>query len=554
MGKTAMDNKQYDVAIENFNKAGELDPGQGAVWSTLAQAYEQLAKTKTGADFDTNMQKAAESWTKAIAINPDDAGLHNNYALTLAGGKKFPEAQAELEKAATLNPAGAGQYYYNLGALEVNAGQNDAASETFKKAIAIMPPYAEAFYQYGLTLMAKATMDKDGKTIPVPGTAEAFQKYLELAPNGSHAEEAKAMLATLGTTLQTRVQEPRRRNQEEEIDYEVTAGTIRGRGGALLPRSHDSSIFRRVCFSLTAVPRHPFFTRQFPLPLSQPAGEPAAECANGSGRGRIEEGPGVWHLCLDRDQPDTHRQRPGCILLLEGVQRPVPEGVTNAAVPSPGCVLSAVCDNVRKQRWGRVDAADGRRRPSHCAAKESVAAWDRRFRLSTDVLAAAEPGGLSYVSQQEERIVIHGNRDSHRESCARFTIRRRPRPPAARGFSFGPARTGPGRRRRKRRSKSWRSTASRWRFRAGEIFGLLGPNGAGKSTTIGILTTRTEPTSGRAFVGDFDVWKQQVKAKRLIGVVPQRPNLDFALTAREVLLFHGAYFGQSARERAAPRR
>jgi ABC-2 type transport system ATP-binding protein len=84
---------------------------------------------------------------------------------------------------------------------------------------------------------------------------------------------------------------------------------------------------------------------------------------------------------------------------------------------------------------------------------------------------------------------------------------------------------------------------------AGEIFGLLGPNGAGKSTTIGILTTRTRPTSGRAFIGDYDVWREQVKAKRLIGVVPQRPNLDFALTAREILVFHGAYFGQSARER-----
>jgi ABC-2 type transport system ATP-binding protein len=83
----------------------------------------------------------------------------------------------------------------------------------------------------------------------------------------------------------------------------------------------------------------------------------------------------------------------------------------------------------------------------------------------------------------------------------------------------------------------------------GEVFGFLGPNGAGKSTTIGILTTRTKPTSGRAFIGEFDVWQEQVKAKRLIGVVPQRPNLDFALTAREVLLFHGAYFGQSTRER-----
>jgi ABC-2 type transport system ATP-binding protein len=84
---------------------------------------------------------------------------------------------------------------------------------------------------------------------------------------------------------------------------------------------------------------------------------------------------------------------------------------------------------------------------------------------------------------------------------------------------------------------------------AGEIFGLLGPNGAGKSTTIGILTTRTEPSGGRAFIGPYDVWREPVAAKRLIGVVPQRPNLDFSLTAREILLFHGAYFGQGARER-----
>jgi ABC-2 type transport system ATP-binding protein len=84
----------------------------------------------------------------------------------------------------------------------------------------------------------------------------------------------------------------------------------------------------------------------------------------------------------------------------------------------------------------------------------------------------------------------------------------------------------------------------------GEIFGLLGPNGAGKSTTVGVLTTRVEPTSGRAWIGEYDVWQQQVQAKRLIGVVPQRPNLDFQLTAREILLFHGAYFGLSARDRA----
>jgi ABC-2 type transport system ATP-binding protein len=83
----------------------------------------------------------------------------------------------------------------------------------------------------------------------------------------------------------------------------------------------------------------------------------------------------------------------------------------------------------------------------------------------------------------------------------------------------------------------------------GEIFGLLGPNGAGKSTTVGVLTTRVRPTSGQAWIGDHDVWKQQAEVKRLIGVVPQRPNLDFSLTAREILVFHGAYFGIGSKQR-----
>ncbi|HEY1402440.1 MAG TPA: ABC transporter ATP-binding protein, partial [Terriglobales bacterium] len=83
-----------------------------------------------------------------------------------------------------------------------------------------------------------------------------------------------------------------------------------------------------------------------------------------------------------------------------------------------------------------------------------------------------------------------------------------------------------------------------------EVFGLLGPNGAGKSTTVGILTTRVRPTAGQAWIGEHEVWKEQVAVKRLIGVVAQRPNLDFSLTAREILLFHGAYFGLDSQQRA----
>jgi ABC-2 type transport system ATP-binding protein len=86
--------------------------------------------------------------------------------------------------------------------------------------------------------------------------------------------------------------------------------------------------------------------------------------------------------------------------------------------------------------------------------------------------------------------------------------------------------------------------------RRGVIFGLLGPNGAGKSTTVGVITTRVRATSGQAWVGDHEVWSEQAIVKRLIGVVPQRPNLDFSLTAREILTFHGAYFGLPSKERS----
>src|SRR5262245_1403056 len=83
----------------------------------------------------------------------------------------------------------------------------------------------------------------------------------------------------------------------------------------------------------------------------------------------------------------------------------------------------------------------------------------------------------------------------------------------------------------------------------GATFGSLGPTGAGKATTVGIHTTRVRPTSGKAWSGEHDGWQPQVAVKRLLGVVGQRPNLDFSLTAFEILAFHGAYFGLSALER-----
>ena len=86
---------------------------------------------------------------------------------------------------------------------------------------------------------------------------------------------------------------------------------------------------------------------------------------------------------------------------------------------------------------------------------------------------------------------------------------------------------------------------------SGEILGLLGPNGAGKTTTIGVLTTRVRPDAGRAFVGGIDVVNNPVAAKTRLAVVPQRNNLDRALSIRQNLLFHAAYHGVAPRIRQA---
>jgi len=85
----------------------------------------------------------------------------------------------------------------------------------------------------------------------------------------------------------------------------------------------------------------------------------------------------------------------------------------------------------------------------------------------------------------------------------------------------------------------------------GEFFGLLGPNGAGKSTTIGCISTLVRPSAGRILVDGVDVARAPQEAKRRLAVVPQTRNLDRDLTVREILTFHGRYFGLPAAEREA---
>lgn len=78
--------------------------------------------------------------------------------------------------------------------------------------------------------------------------------------------------------------------------------------------------------------------------------------------------------------------------------------------------------------------------------------------------------------------------------------------------------------------------------KAGELFAFLGPNGAGKTTTMKLLTGLLRPTAGQALVGGHDIQKEPLKAKRLIGYIPDHPYLYEKLTGRDFFHFVGDMF------------
>ncbi|MCH7909763.1 MAG: ABC transporter ATP-binding protein, partial [Candidatus Hydrogenedentes bacterium] len=79
----------------------------------------------------------------------------------------------------------------------------------------------------------------------------------------------------------------------------------------------------------------------------------------------------------------------------------------------------------------------------------------------------------------------------------------------------------------------------------GEFFCFLGPNGAGKTTTIKMLTGLIRPTSGVAILGGYDIEKEPVATKKLLGYIPDHPFLYEKLTGREFMRFVAGLYKMS---------
>ncbi len=199
----------FQTAIDSFTKASQMDATQEAIWAGLGDAYYGLGQTQTGDDRTKSFDAALDAYHKVLGIKPDEAAIYNQIGNIYGAEKKIPEATEALTKAAQLDPGMASKAYFNMGANLVNGGQPDKATDFFKKAADADPNYAEAWYQYGSLLMMKGAVDpKTGQQSYPPETAPALKKYLDLQPNGKHAQEASAMLQAMGETVQTKVTNP----------------------------------------------------------------------------------------------------------------------------------------------------------------------------------------------------------------------------------------------------------------------------------------------------------------------------------------------------------
>lgn len=193
--------KNYAAADALMTRDTTAKPDAAVLWVALGKA--QLGEKKYP-EAAASLQKAVDADKAEKKQHPDiQAAADNSLGEALADQGKVPEAQAAYDAAATADPKGAGMYYSNEAIMMDRLNNVDATVAAADKAIAADPNKSIPYYLKGKALINKATVDKAGKIVAPPGTAEAYQKYLDLDPNGPFAPDAKAILAQLGSKQQS---------------------------------------------------------------------------------------------------------------------------------------------------------------------------------------------------------------------------------------------------------------------------------------------------------------------------------------------------------------
>jgi tetratricopeptide (TPR) repeat protein len=178
--------KEFQEAAKNL---GEKDPNAALVWFKLGESYDTAGRN----------DEAIQAYQQAIAAKPD-AGHYNNLGNVLARAGKIEEAKAAYTKSAELDPANAATAWRNFGISLYNANRLGEAVEPLQKSAELDPKNAQTWYLLGASLVYRMTTKKVGDKEVVqfaPGTIEAYQKAVELDPNGPWGQQAKQGLEQL---------------------------------------------------------------------------------------------------------------------------------------------------------------------------------------------------------------------------------------------------------------------------------------------------------------------------------------------------------------------
>jgi tetratricopeptide (TPR) repeat protein len=219
------DNKagNYDAAMKSMKDATAAKPDEGILWLTLGDAQlgsaDAAAKAAKAAGTPTTdpaitakYADAAASYKKGIDLNsaskkpsPEVAAVAYNQLGQVYAKQGDAKAAADAyEQAAKTLPANAGMYYFNEAVTLYNNGKLAEADAAADKAIAADPNKADAYYIKGQALIPQATVDpKTQKIVAPPGCVEAYQKYLELTPDGAHAADVKGILEGIGAQVKS---------------------------------------------------------------------------------------------------------------------------------------------------------------------------------------------------------------------------------------------------------------------------------------------------------------------------------------------------------------
>jgi tetratricopeptide (TPR) repeat protein len=164
--------------------APEKDPNQHLFWARIGESYDLAGRN----------DDAINAYQQAIAAKPDNASYYNNLGNILGRTGKIDEARAAYTKSAELDPPNAALAWRNFGISLYQASRMQEAVEPLKKSVEIDPKSAQAYYLLGACLVASADYKQVGDKMEVtlkPGTVEAYQKAVELDPNGPWGKQAK---------------------------------------------------------------------------------------------------------------------------------------------------------------------------------------------------------------------------------------------------------------------------------------------------------------------------------------------------------------------------